>query len=56
MEGKNLISIILPVYNAEKFIERTLISLINQTYKNIEILCINDGSIDSSLDILNAHL
>ena len=42
-----LISIILPVYNAEKYIERALKSLINQSYKNIEILCIDDGSKDN---------
>ncbi|MEI0550855.1 glycosyltransferase, partial [Brachyspira intermedia] len=36
IENKYLISIILPVYNAKKYIERTLNALINQTYKNIE--------------------
>ena len=50
-----LISIIIPVYNAEKYIERVLLSLINQTYKNIEILCINDGSLDNSLNILENY-
>lgn len=49
------ISIILPVYNSEEFIKRTLDSLITQTYKNIEILCINDGSSDNSLNILNEY-
>lgn len=48
----NLISIILPVYNAEKYIERALKSLINQSYKNIEILCIDDGSKDNSYNII----
>lgn len=47
-----LISIILPVYNAEKYIERALKSLINQSYKNIEILCIDDGSKDNSYNII----
>ena len=46
------ISIIVPIYNKEKTIERCLKSLIEQTYKNIEIICINDGSTDSSLDKL----
>ena len=46
------ISIIIPVYNAEKHINKCIESIINQTYKNLEIICINDGSIDSSLDIL----
>lgn len=45
------ISIILPVYNVEKYIERCLNSLVNQTYKNIEILIINDGTPDNSIDI-----
>lgn len=47
-----LISIIVPVYNINKYVEKCLISLMNQTYKALEILCINDGSTDDSLDIL----
>ena len=46
------ISIIVPVYNAQETIRRAIYSLLNQTYENIEILCINDGSVDHSLDIL----
>lgn len=53
--GNEKISIILPVYNSEDFIRRTLNSLIAQTYKNIEILCINDGSSDNSLNILQEY-
>lgn len=48
---KNLISIIVPVYNAESFIVQTIASLRNQSYENIEILLIDDGSTDNSLDI-----
>ena len=48
----SLISIIIPVYNAEKYIERCLESLLTQTYSNIEILCIDDCSKDNSLNIL----
>lgn len=40
-----LISIIVPVYNVEEYIEQALDSLINQTYKNIEIIIIDDGII-----------
>lgn len=46
------ISIIMPVYNTEKFLYKTLNSLIAQTYKNFEIICVDDGSIDNSLRIL----
>jgi len=46
-----LISIIIPVYNAEKSLKRSVDSLINQTYKNIEIILVNDGSIDNSAEI-----
>lgn len=42
------ISIIIPAYNAEKYIERCVNSIINQTYKNIEIIIVNDGSIDAT--------
>lgn len=47
-----LISVIFPCYNAESFIQYSLESVINQDYKNIEIICINDGSSDNTLDIL----
>lgn len=50
-----LISIIVPVYNVEKYLAKCLDSLINQTYKNIEIICVNDGSTDNSLNILNEY-
>ena len=49
------ISIIIPVYNAEKYLRDCLDSVISQTYKNIEILCINDGSKDGSLQVLNEY-
>ena len=50
---KGLVSIIVPVYNAQKYLERCLNSLFNQTYKNIEIVAVNDGSTDDSKKILN---
>lgn len=46
------VSIIVPVYNVEKYIERTLVSLVNQTLKEIEIIVINDGSTDNSDSII----
>ena len=49
------ISIIIPVYNGEKFICECLDSVINQSLNEIEIICINDGSTDNTLDILNEY-
>lgn len=47
------ISVVVPVYNGEKYLSQCLDSLILQTYKNIEIICINDGSTDNTSVILN---
>lgn len=49
------ISVIVPAYNAENYIKTCLNSLINQTKKEIEIIVINDGSTDNTLDILNEY-
>ena len=49
------ISIILPVFNVEKYIEECLDSINNQTFKDFEIICINDGSTDNSLKILKNY-
>lgn len=46
------ISIIVPTYNVECYLEQCLDSIVNQTLKDIEIICINDGSTDNSLKIL----
>lgn len=46
-EKKPLISIIVPVYNVEDYIEECLESLVKQTYKNLEIILIDDGSTDN---------
>jgi len=50
-----MISIIVPIYNSEKWLKRCVESLINQTYTHIEILLINDGSKDRSLEICNEY-
>ena len=49
------VSIIVPVYNVQNYIERCLNSLVNQTFKDIEIITINDGSTDKSLELLNKY-
>lgn len=49
------VSIIMPIYNAEKYLRECMDSVINQTMKDIEIICVNDGSKDSSMDILRYY-
>lgn len=51
--SNNLISVIIPVYNLENYIERCLKSIQNQTYSNIEIIVVDDGSIDDSWNVIN---
>lgn len=48
MEIKGLVSVIIPVYNAKYYISKCIDSIVNQSYKNIEIILVNDGSIDGS--------
>ena len=49
------VSVVIPCYNVEQYISECLDSVINQTYKNLEIICINDGSVDNTLNILNKY-
>lgn len=49
------VSVIIPVYNVEKYLRKCLDSIINQTLKDIEIICVNDCSPDNSLDILKEY-
>ena len=49
------VSIIVPVYNVEKYLSFCLDSLVNQTFKDIEIICVNDGSTDNSTEVLEHY-
>ncbi|MCK4441656.1 MAG: glycosyltransferase family 2 protein, partial [Sulfurovaceae bacterium] len=53
MNNKNvLFSVVVPLYNKEKYIKRTLDSILNQTFSNFEIIIVNDGSTDKSCEII----
>lgn len=49
---ENLVSVITPVYNSEKYIEKTVLSVLNQTYKNLEMILVDDCSTDNSKEII----
>lgn len=53
--NKNLVSIIIPVYNQEMYLDTSIPSVIKQTYRNVEIVIVNDGSTDNSLKIINKY-
>jgi len=50
-----LVSVIIPVFNVEEYLEECINSILRQTLTDIEIICINDGSTDSSPDILKKY-
>ena len=53
--NNEIISIIVPCYNVEKYIERCVTSLVNQTYTNIEIILVDDGSTDSTGELCDNY-
>ena len=53
--SKYFISVIMPIYNAEKFLDKCIRSILNQTYNKFELILVNDGSTDSSLEICNKY-
>lgn len=52
----SIFSIIIPIFNVEKYLKECLDSVINQTYSKLDIILIDDGSIDSSLEIAKTYL
>ena len=55
MVATPLVSIVIPIYNVENYLRQCMDSVINQTYHNLEIVCVNDGSPDRSIDILREY-
>ena len=55
MEQQELISVIIPVYNVEKYLRECIDSVLNQSYQNLEIILVDDGSTDSSGEICDEY-
>jgi len=55
MNEESLVSVIIPCYNGEKFIGEAIESVINQTYQNLELIIVNDGSTDNSKEIIDKY-
>ncbi|TNU89956.1 glycosyltransferase [Eggerthella lenta] len=53
--SQSLVSIIVPIFNAEPYLEQCLVSILSQTHRELEVICLNDGSTDGSLAIMQAY-
>ena len=49
------ISVVIPTYNVEKYLRQALSSVVNQSYRNLDIVCVDDGSTDNSLFIIKEY-
>ena len=56
MNEQPLISVIVPIYNVEKYLRKCVDSIINQTYRNLQIILVNDGSTDGCLNICKEYV
>ena len=54
-DAQPLVSVVIPVYNSERYISRCLESVLGQTHRNIEVICVDDGSSDKSAEILDGY-
>lgn len=54
-DSNDLVSVVIPVYNSEKFLKESIESILNQTYENIQIIAVEDGSTDNSGKILEQY-
>ena len=52
---EKLVSVVLPCYNVAKYLDKNIKSLLNQSYKNFQLIYVNDGSKDETLEILNKY-
>ena len=50
---KNKVSVILPIYNQEPYLRNSIPAVLNQSYENLEVICVNDGSTDNSKAIID---
>lgn len=55
MKTNPLVSVVIPVYNVEKYLRQCMDNVVGQTYSHLEIICVNDGSPDNSIDILREY-
>ena len=51
---RGLVTVVIPVYNVEEYLDRCVASVVGQTYRNLEIILVDDGSTDDTMDIIRS--